>query len=49
LDLLRRILGGELRTALAEPPSASTIDIERLALAAIEHHIERRLRSGALL
>ena len=49
LEPLRRILGGELRTALAEPPSASTIDIERLALAAIEHHIERRLRSGALL
>ena len=49
LALLRRILGGELRSALAEPPSATTIDIERLALAAIEHHIERRLRSGALL
>ena len=48
LVLLRRILGGELRSALAEPPSATTIDVERLALAAIEHHLERRLRSGAL-
>ena len=41
-----RILGGELRSALAEPPSATTTDIERLALAALEHHIERRLRSA---
>jgi DNA repair protein RecO (recombination protein O) len=49
LALLRRILGGELRGALAEPPSAATADVERLALAALEHHIERRLRSAALL
>src|SRR5262245_5686411 len=49
LVLVRRILGGELRTALAEPPSATTVDVERLALAALEHHIERRLRSAALL
>ncbi|HEY7105754.1 MAG TPA: DNA repair protein RecO [Acidimicrobiia bacterium] len=49
LALVRRILGGELRSALAEPPSASTADVERLALAALEHHLERRLRSAALL
>jgi DNA repair protein RecO (recombination protein O) len=49
LVLLCRILGGELRTALAEPPSPTTVDVERLALAALEHHIERRLRSAALL
>ncbi|HXY91459.1 MAG TPA: DNA repair protein RecO, partial [Acidimicrobiia bacterium] len=49
LALVRRILGGELRSALAEPPSATTVDVERLALAALEHHIERHLRSAALL
>lgn len=49
LDLLRRILGGELRTALAEPPGPVTVDAERLALIALEHHLERRLRSAALL
>jgi len=49
LALLGQILGGELRVALAAPPSAATVDVERLALAAVEHHIERRLRSAALL
>jgi DNA repair protein RecO (recombination protein O) len=49
LSLLRRILGGDLRGALAEPVSATTADVERLGLAALEHHIERRLRSAALL
>jgi DNA repair protein RecO (recombination protein O) len=49
LALVRRILGGELRVALAEPPSATTIETERLALVSLEHHLERRLRSAALL
>jgi DNA repair protein RecO (recombination protein O) len=49
LALLEQILGGELRVALAAPPSAATVDVERLALAALEHHIERRLHSAALL
>lgn len=49
LVMVRRILGGELRTALAEPPSATTVATERLALAALEYHLERRLRSAALL
>jgi DNA repair protein RecO (recombination protein O) len=49
LALLHRILGGELRAALAEPPGPTTVDVERLALSALEHHIERRLRSAALL
>ena len=49
LALLRQILGNELRNALAAPPSAATVDVERLALAALEHHLERRLRSAALL
>ncbi len=33
----------------AEPPSRDHVDVERLALAALEHHLERRLRSAALL
>jgi DNA repair protein RecO (recombination protein O) len=49
LVMVRRILGGELRATLAEPPSATTVATERLALAALEHHLERRLRSAALL
>ncbi|MET0920558.1 MAG: DNA repair protein RecO, partial [Acidimicrobiia bacterium] len=49
LDLVRRVLGGDLRGALAEPPSSTTTDAERLAVATLEHHFERRLRSAALL
>ena len=44
LDLVRRILGGELRAALAEPPGPVTVEAERLALGSLEHHLERRLR-----
>jgi DNA repair protein RecO (recombination protein O) len=46
---MRRILGGELRAALAEPPGPATVETERLALSSLEHHLERRLRSAALL
>lgn len=49
LQMVRQILGGEMRTALAEPPSATTVETERLALTSLEHHLERRLRSAALL
>lgn len=51
LALIRRILGGSLGTALAEPRSAFTIEAEALAVRAMEHHLERRLRtsSNALL
>jgi DNA repair protein RecO (recombination protein O) len=46
---MRRILGGELRAALAEPPGPATVETERLALSSLEHHLERRLRSASLL
>jgi DNA repair protein RecO (recombination protein O) len=49
LQLVRQILGGELRAALAEPAGPVTVDTERLALSSLEHHLERRLRSAALL
>nr|QEO74452.1 hypothetical protein [uncultured bacterium] len=45
LDLLRRILGGDLARVLAEPPSPAVSEIDRLAVSALEHHLERRLRS----
>jgi DNA repair protein RecO (recombination protein O) len=51
LQLIRRILGGSLASALAEPPSDATAEAEALAIRAMEHHLERRLRtsSNALL
>ncbi len=49
LGLVRRILGGELAAALAEPPSRATAEVDRLATRALEHHLERRLRSVKVL
>lgn len=51
LGLIRRILGGSLSSALAEPASPSTREAEAIAVRAMEYHLERRLRtaSGALL
>jgi DNA repair protein RecO (recombination protein O) len=49
LDLLRQVLGGRLGAALAAPPSAATHEVDHLATRAVEHHLERRLRSVRLL
>jgi len=49
LALLRRVLGGDLNAALAEPPGRAVAELEHLGVAALEHHLERRLRSAALL
>jgi DNA repair protein RecO (recombination protein O) len=50
LALIRRILGGELRGALAEPGGVEVVvEVERLGVSTLEYHIERRLRSAALL
>ena len=49
LELLRRMLGGALNGALAEPPSTATHEVEFLGVRALEYHGERRLRSIALL
>ncbi|MBI2168434.1 MAG: DNA repair protein RecO, partial [Actinobacteria bacterium] len=50
LAAVRRILGGGLREVLDHPPPARVIrEVERLALRAVEFHLERRLRSAALL
>ncbi|MFP5254514.1 MAG: DNA repair protein RecO [Acidimicrobiia bacterium] len=49
LRLVQDILGGRLGAALNEPPSAATHDVDHLATRALEHHLERRLRSITLL
>jgi DNA repair protein RecO (recombination protein O) len=52
LDVLRRMLGGGLNGVLATAPDGVTgpvAEVERLGVTALEHHIERRLRSASLL
>lgn len=49
LVLMRRVLGGHLSAALAEPGSPATREVEVLATRAMEHHIERRLRSVGVM
>jgi DNA repair protein RecO (recombination protein O) len=49
LALMRRILGGDLVAVLAEPPSPAGHDVEVLATRAMEHHLERRLRTAGVL
>ena len=49
LALLRRVLGGGLNGALAETPGPAAHEVEHLGLRALEHHVERRLRSAVLL
>ena len=45
LDLVRRVLGGDLGGALSAPAGPAVSEVERLATRAMEHHLERRLRS----
>jgi len=49
LDLLRRVLGGGLNGVLAETPGPAAHEIEHLGVRALEHHVERRMRSTVLL
>ena len=49
LALLRRVLGGGLSGALAETPGPAAHEVEHLGIRALEHHVERRLRSAVLL
>ena len=49
VELLRRILGGDLVAVLREPASTATHEVEILAVRALEHHLERRLRTVAML
>ena len=45
LDLIRRVLGGDLAGALGVPAGPVVTEVERVATRAMEHHLERRLRS----
>lgn len=47
--LLQMVLGGQLGAALNEPASPATHEVSHLATEAMEHHLERRLRSATLL
>jgi DNA repair protein RecO (recombination protein O) len=49
LQLLRYLAAGETRKAIATPPGPAADEAERLAITALEIHLERRLRSAALL
>jgi DNA repair protein RecO (recombination protein O) len=49
LALLRRILGGDLVAVLAEPPTQAGYEVEHLATRALEHHLERKVRSVGIL
>ncbi|HAP76843.1 MAG TPA: DNA repair protein RecO [Acidimicrobiaceae bacterium] len=48
LELMRMILGGRLNDALEVPASAVTHEVAAHATKALEHHIERRLRTVAM-
>ncbi len=45
LQLLRRVLGGDLVAVLGEAASPATHEVEVLATKSMEHHLERRLRA----
>ena len=48
LDVMRMILGGRLNEALDLPPSRTTHEVAGHATRALEHHLERRLRTVAM-
>jgi DNA repair protein RecO (recombination protein O) len=49
IHLMRRILGGGLGGVLEEPVGPATGEVDMLSTALLEHHLERRLRSVAVL
>ena len=50
IEVVTLMVGGQVRQVLAEPPAAAVLaEVERLGIAALEHHSERRIRSAALL
>ncbi len=50
LAVIGDVVGGRLRHVLADPPPpAVLVEVERMAIRAVEYHCERRLRSAALL
>ena len=49
LRLLRAVLGGGLGSVLAEEPSPALAEVSAIATEAVEHHLERRLRTPGVL
>jgi DNA repair protein RecO (recombination protein O) len=49
VPLLRAVLGGELRRAMEVADGPPVRALEALAVSAFEHHLDRRLRTGAAL
>jgi DNA repair protein RecO (recombination protein O) len=49
LDVLRALGEGRLRSVFDRPASAATRAVEQIALAAMEHHLERRLRAAGVV
>ncbi len=49
LDLLRRVLGGDLARVLREDPTGAGYEVEHLADESMEIHLERRLKSRHVL
>lgn len=49
VEVLRLILGGRLGEALNQPVGPVAFEVDNLATRAMEHHLERRLRSVHLL
>jgi DNA repair protein RecO (recombination protein O) len=49
VELVQAVLGGRLGQALAASASPATAEVDALARHAIEHHLERRLRSVTVL
>ena len=45
ITLMRSILGGRVREALSEGESAAAGEVNALAMDAMEHHLERRLKA----
>jgi DNA repair protein RecO (recombination protein O) len=49
IELMHRILDGGLAGVLNEPVTPATAEVANLATRAMEHHLERRLRSVTVL
>ncbi len=49
VELLQRILGGQLGSALNEPAGPATQEVEHVATRALEHFLERRMKSTTAL
>jgi DNA repair protein RecO (recombination protein O) len=44
IALMRQVVGGQLRAALAAPVSPATTEVSEIVRALVEHHLDRRLR-----